>query len=38
MDWQPLTDYRLSELNGQMLHYWGIIDHPKLYYQQPAQP
>ncbi|MDO7853597.1 hypothetical protein Q4S41_18485 [Hymenobacter sp. CA1UV-4] len=34
MDWQPLTDYRKSELNGQLLAYWGIIPAPKLYYQQ----
>lgn len=33
MDWQPLTDYKKSELNGQMLHYWGVLDTPKLYYQ-----
>ena len=34
MDWQPLTDYRKSELNGEMLEYWGIIKTKKLYYQQ----
>ncbi|GAB3304096.1 hypothetical protein ACFQT0_25495 [Hymenobacter humi] len=34
MDWQPLTDYRKSELNGQMLQYWGITKTPKRYYQQ----
>jgi hypothetical protein len=34
MDWQPLTDYRKSELNGWMLHYWGITKTPKRYYQQ----
>jgi hypothetical protein len=30
MDWRPLTDYHLSELNGYMLHYWGVIGQPKL--------
>ena len=34
MDWQPLTDYQKSEVNGQMLYYWGIIQRPKRYYQQ----
>ncbi|MFD2718051.1 hypothetical protein ACFST9_04950 [Hymenobacter monticola] len=34
IDWQPLTDYRQSELKGQLLAYWGIINEPKLYYQQ----
>lgn len=34
MDWQPLTDYRKSVLNGQLLAYWGIIPAPKRYYQQ----
>ena len=34
VDWQPLTDYRKSELNGEMLEYWGIIKTKKLYYQQ----
>jgi hypothetical protein len=35
MDWQPLTDYQLSEVNGRMLQYWGITKTPKLYYQKP---
>ena len=34
VDWQPLTDYCKSELNGEMLKYWGIIKTKKLYYQQ----
>ncbi|WP_426061100.1 hypothetical protein [Hymenobacter sp. B1770] len=34
MDWQPLTDYRKSELNAGLLHYWGIVKTPKRYYQQ----
>jgi hypothetical protein len=34
MDWQPLTDYHKSELNAQVLEYWGIIKTKKLYYQQ----
>ena len=34
MGWQPLTDSRKSELNGEMLEYWGIIKTKKLYYQQ----
>ncbi|HEX8327615.1 MAG TPA: hypothetical protein VF629_08745 [Hymenobacter sp.] len=33
MDWQPLTDYRNSGLNGMMLHYWNVTETRKLYYQ-----
>jgi hypothetical protein len=31
--WDKITDYRESELNAQLLFYWGITDKKKLYYQ-----
>jgi hypothetical protein len=34
LDWKPIADYPTSELNGRMLHYWGITTTPKRYYQQ----
>ena len=33
LDWEPVTDYRKTKLNGQMLEYWGITKTAKLYYQ-----
>ncbi|MDO7849671.1 hypothetical protein Q5H92_25130 [Hymenobacter sp. M29] len=33
MDWQPLTDYRKSELNSRLFHHWRITKTRKLYYQ-----
>ncbi|MCC3151560.1 hypothetical protein Q3A66_02195 [Hymenobacter sp. BT770] len=34
LDWQPLTDYHKSELDGKMLQYWNITKTSKRYYQQ----
>jgi hypothetical protein len=31
--WDKITDYKESELNAQLLFYWGITDKKKLYYQ-----
>ena len=33
LEWDPITDYRKSELGGNMLAYWGITQTPKRYYQ-----
>jgi hypothetical protein len=37
-DWQPLTDYRKSELKGQLLAYWGIIKEPNTTSNNGRQP
>jgi hypothetical protein len=34
LDWKLIDDYTKTELNGRMLHYWGITTTPKRYYQQ----
>ncbi|MBH8568126.1 hypothetical protein KB206_04480 [Microvirga sp. STS02] len=34
MDWNVLTDYRKSDVNTEMMYFWGIIKTPRLYYQQ----
>jgi len=33
MEWDKISDYRASELNAQLLEYWGITEGRKLYYQ-----
>jgi len=33
LSWGIITDYRESELNAQVLQYWGVTKEKKLYYQ-----
>jgi len=34
--WAPITDYYQSDIQGQMLYYWGVTPTRKLYFQKPA--
>jgi len=33
MSWQKIKDYKESELNAELLKYWGVTKEKKLYYQ-----
>jgi len=33
LTWTPITDYTQSDINAQMLFYWGVTTEKKLYYQ-----
>ncbi|MDQ2794692.1 MAG: hypothetical protein M3Y12_11905 [Bacteroidota bacterium] len=33
LSWDILTDYHQTELQANMLHYWGVTTSPKPYYQ-----
>jgi hypothetical protein len=33
MSYRPVTDSLNSLLNTELLHYWGVLDREKLYYQ-----
>lgn len=34
--WTPITDYYQSDIQGQMLYYWGVTPDKKLYFQKPV--
>jgi len=34
--WAPITDYYQSDIQGQMLYYWGVTPDKKLYFQRPT--
>jgi hypothetical protein len=34
MSWHIITDYRESEVRGQLLKYWGVLDAEKWYWQE----
>jgi hypothetical protein len=33
MSWHIMTDYHESEVRGQILKYWGVLEEEKYYYQ-----
>ena len=33
MDWNVIHDYRLRDLDGDLLLYWHVTDEKKLFYQ-----
>ncbi|MBD2723435.1 hypothetical protein [Hymenobacter armeniacus] len=34
LSWGLMSDYKASDINADMLQYWGVTDRRKLYYQQ----
>lgn len=36
VDWQPITDFRMSEKQAELLLHWNVTREKKLFYYEPS--